>query len=91
MPHTQATADKFEIVVNGKPLILDADDRANVSIDEDLPLAHRSWIAAAIGPWHRLVPQQHSDLRPPSPVYVNVGDERVVSAQGCPLLDRADR
>ena len=31
--------------------------------------------------WHRQVPERHSGLRPPSLVYVNVGDERVVSAQ----------
>jgi hypothetical protein len=65
MFHTQVTLDKFEIVVNGKPLILDADGRTNVSIDEEVPLAHSFWIAAAIGPWHRLVRQQHSDFRHP--------------------------
>jgi len=54
--HTQVPVDRFEIVVNGKRALTRDTARGNrVFIDEEVPLAQSSWIAArAIGPWHRL-------------------------------------
>jgi hypothetical protein len=82
MLHTQVPVDKFEIVLNGKPALTRDAARSNqVLIDEEVPLEHSSWIAArAIGPWHRLVLNDIQTFAHTSPVYVNFGDERVVTA-----------
>jgi hypothetical protein len=81
--HTQVPVDKFEVVVNGKPVLTrDVRGGKQVSIDEEIPLAHSSWIAArAIGPWHRLVLNDIQTFAHTSPVYVNFGEERVVSGE----------
>ena len=83
MLHTQVPVDRFEILVNGKPTLTREAARANrVSIDEEVPLAYSSWIAArATGPWHRLVLNDIQTFAHTSPVYVNFGDERVVSGE----------
>lgn len=81
--HTQVPVDKFEVVVNGKPVLSRDAARGNqLSIDEEVPLAHSSWIAArAIGPWHRLVLNDIQAFAHTSPIYVNFGDERVASGE----------
>jgi TolB protein len=81
--HTQVPVDKFEVVVNGRPVLSRDATRGNqLSIDEEVPLTHSSWIAArAIGPWHRLVLNDIQAFAHTSPVYVNFGDERLVSGE----------
>jgi hypothetical protein len=72
--HTQVPVDQFEVVVNGKPLAA----HGGKSIDEQVTLAHSSWIAArAIGPWSRLVLNDIQTFAHTSPVYVKFGGERV--------------
>jgi hypothetical protein len=76
---TQVPVDKFEIVVNGKPLISrDAAGQKQLVIDQSIPVEQSAWIAArAIGPWHRLVLNDIQAFAHTSPIYVHVGDERV--------------
>src|SRR5262249_34037949 len=45
--HTHIPVDKFEIVVNGTPVLTrEAASSNQVVIDEEVPLDHSSWIAA---------------------------------------------
>ncbi len=81
--HTQVPVDKFEIVVNGKPVIAqDAAGQKQLRSTKQVPLTHSSWIAArAIGPWSRLVLNDIQAFAHTSPVYVQFGDERIASEE----------
>lgn len=81
--NTQVPVTKLEVVVNGKVVLTrDATGQRQLSLDEEVPLAHSAWIAVrAIGPWHRLVLNDIQTFAHTSPVYVNFGDERVMSAE----------
>jgi hypothetical protein len=81
--HTPVPIDKFEVVVNGKPLqFRNSVSGRQLSIDEEVPLAHSSWIAArAIGPWNRAVLNDIQTFAHTSPVYVNFGNERIASRE----------
>jgi len=73
---SQLPLDKLEILVNGKPVI----SRKSLSLDEELRLESSSWIAARIqGPWHRLVLNDSHAFAHTSPVYVYLGDQRIVN------------
>ncbi len=86
---TQVPVDKVEVVVNGKVVISrDAKGKTEVAIDEDIPLEKSAWIAArAIGPWHRLILNDVQAFAHTSPIYVRVGDERVLSAEDLRFWD----
>jgi hypothetical protein len=81
--HTRTPVDKFEIIVNGKPVLTrDAVGQKQMVIDDAVPVAHSSWIAArAIGPWSRLVLNDIQTFAHTSPVYVRRGEEAIASAE----------
>jgi len=92
--HTQVPVDKFEIVINGRPVIArEAAGKNQLVIDEEAPLERSSWIAArAIGPWHRLVLNDVQTFAHTSPVYVPFGDQRVASKEDARFwIDWIDR
>jgi TolB protein len=92
--HTQAPVDRFEVVVNGKATIAKpAAGKNQLTIDEAVPLAHSSWIAArAIGPWSRMLLNDVQAFAHTSPVYVRFGDERIASKEDAQFwIDWIDR
>jgi hypothetical protein len=86
---TQTAVDKVEIVANGKVVISrDAKGKTEIAIDEELPLESSAWIAArAIGPWSRLILNDVQTFAHTSPVYVQFGDERVLSREDAKFYD----
>ena len=86
---TQVPVDKVEIVVNGKAVASrDAHGQKQVTLDEPVSLDGSAWIAVrAIGPWHRLILNDTLAFAHTSPVYVHLGDQRVVFAEDARFYD----
>lgn len=75
----QVPLDRFDIVVNGQPVISRLLQRqTSVSIEEAIPLRGSAWIAArASGPGHRLILNDTHAFAHTSPVYVQIGKQRI--------------
>ena len=91
--HTQVPVDKFEIVVNGKP-VLTPTARAASKYRSTKRCRLRTVRGSPRAPSDRGIALVLNDIQTfahTSPVYVNFGDERIVSGEDVAVLDRVDR
>ncbi|MDA2926465.1 CehA/McbA family metallohydrolase [Acidobacteria bacterium AH-259-G07] len=78
---TQVPLEKVEIVANGQAVISrSAMGKKTLTIEEEIALSRSSWVAVrALGPRHRLILNDEQAFAHTSPVYVYLGEQKIVS------------
>lgn len=76
---TQTPLDRVELIVNGRPVHSEpAGSKTAIEFQARVPLRESAWIALrALGPRHRLIPNDTMAFAHTSPVYVTVGGRPV--------------